>query len=196
VILAAGMMLVGLLLGFLGGVVAATVLDGPEQAQSPQTVTVERTVEVPAPEQANATPTATASPLRSQATVQRQGRALFRRRGGAGGPRVRRHRVPRRAGCAGGGGGGRSRPRRHGAVLHALLPANRRGGEERAALGNYLTPIFALFYGVILLGEPLTIAAVVGLALIIFGAEVTLRGDSARCVGGKAHGYRAHSPFH
>jgi drug/metabolite transporter (DMT)-like permease len=39
-------------------------------------------------------------------------------------------------------------------------------GEERAALGNYLTPIFALFYGVILLGEPLTIAAVVGLALI------------------------------
>ncbi len=47
-------------------------------------------------------------------------------------------------------------------------------GEERAALGNYLTPIFALFYGIVLLGEHLTIAAVVGLALIIVGAEITL----------------------
>jgi drug/metabolite transporter (DMT)-like permease len=71
-------------------------------------------------------------------------------------------------------------------------------GEERAALGNYLTPIFALFYGVILLGEPLTIAAVAGLALIIVGAEITLRGDSARRAGGKAkaHEYRTHPPFH
>jgi hypothetical protein len=42
------------------------------------------------------------------------------------------------------------------------------------------------------------IAAVVGLALIIFGAEITLRGDSARRAGGKAkaHQYRAHPPFH
>src|ERR687893_1755381 len=39
-------------------------------------------------------------------------------------------------------------------------------GEERAALGNYLTPIFALIYGVILLGEPLTLAEVLGLVLI------------------------------
>src|SRR5918998_927787 len=71
-------------------------------------------------------------------------------------------------------------------------------GEERAALGNYLTPIFALFYGVILLGEQLTIAAVVGLALIIVGAEITLRGDSAKRAGGmaKAHEYRPHPPFH
>jgi drug/metabolite transporter (DMT)-like permease len=50
-------------------------------------------------------------------------------------------------------------------------------GEERAALGNYITPIFALFYGVILLGEHLTFAAILGLALIIVGAEITLRGD-------------------
>jgi drug/metabolite transporter (DMT)-like permease len=59
-------------------------------------------------------------------------------------------------------------------------------GEERAALGNYLTPIFALFYGVILL------------ALIIVGAEITLRGDSAKRAGGKAkvHEYRPHPPFH
>ena len=71
-------------------------------------------------------------------------------------------------------------------------------GEERAALGNYVTPLFALFYGVILHGEPLTIAATVGLSLIIVGAEITLRGDSARRTGGKAiaHRYRAHPPFH
>jgi drug/metabolite transporter (DMT)-like permease len=62
-------------------------------------------------------------------------------------------------------------------------------GEERAALGNHLTPIFALFFGVILLGEQLT---------IIVGAEITLRGDSAKRAGGiaRAHEYRAHPPFH
>jgi drug/metabolite transporter (DMT)-like permease len=32
-------------------------------------------------------------------------------------------------------------------------------GEERAALGNYLTPIFALLYGVVLLGERITVAS-------------------------------------
>jgi len=71
-------------------------------------------------------------------------------------------------------------------------------GEERAALGNYLTPIFALVYGVVLLGERITIPAIVGLALIIGGAEITLRGDSAKRAGGeaKAHEYRAHPPFH
>jgi drug/metabolite transporter (DMT)-like permease len=66
-------------------------------------------------------------------------------------------------------------------------------GEERAALGNYLTPIFALFYGVILLGEHLTIDEIVGLALIIVGAEITLRGDSAKRAGGKA---KAHEYSH
>jgi drug/metabolite transporter (DMT)-like permease len=35
-------------------------------------------------------------------------------------------------------------------------------GEVRAAIGSYLTPIFALFYGVIMLGEQLTITAVAG----------------------------------
>ncbi|MDQ3636600.1 MAG: DMT family transporter, partial [Actinomycetota bacterium] len=71
-------------------------------------------------------------------------------------------------------------------------------GEERAALGNYLTPIFALLYGVVLLGERITIPAIVGLALIIGGAEITLRGDSAKRAGGKAkaHEYRARPPFH
>jgi drug/metabolite transporter (DMT)-like permease len=71
-------------------------------------------------------------------------------------------------------------------------------GEERAAIGNYLTPIFALFYGVILPGEQLTIAAVAVLALIIVGAEIRLRGDSAKRGGrkAKAHEYRPHPPFH
>ena len=71
-------------------------------------------------------------------------------------------------------------------------------GEERAALGNYLTPILALPYGVVLLGEQITIPAVVGLALIIGGAEITLRGDGAKRAGGKAkaHEYRARQPLH
>lgn len=34
-------------------------------------------------------------------------------------------------------------------------------GEGRATLGNYLTLIFALLYGFVLLGEPFRIAAVV-----------------------------------
>jgi len=71
-------------------------------------------------------------------------------------------------------------------------------GEERAALGNYLTPIFALIYGVVLLGAPLTLVEILGLVLIIVGAEITLRGDSAKRAGGKAkaHEYRPHPPFH
>ncbi len=71
-------------------------------------------------------------------------------------------------------------------------------GEERAALGNYLTPIFALVYGVVLLGETLTFVEILGLALIIVGAEIILRGDSAKRAGGvaKAHQYRPHPPFH
>jgi hypothetical protein len=46
--------------------------------------------------------------------------------------------------------------------------------------------------------RPRTIAAPVGLALIIVEAEITLRRDSARRAGGetKAREYRAHPPFH
>jgi hypothetical protein len=49
---------------------------------------------------------------------------------------------------------------------------------------------------VILLGEQLTIDEIIGLALIIVGAEITLRGDSAKRAGGKAkaHEYRPHPP--
>jgi drug/metabolite transporter (DMT)-like permease len=51
---------------------------------------------------------------------------------------------------------------------------------------------------VILLGEPLTVAGILGLALIIIGAEITLRGDSAKRAGdmAKAHEYRSHPPLH
>src|SRR5919199_2751486 len=59
-------------------------------------------------------------------------------------------------------------------------------GEERAAIGNYLIPVFALVYGVLILGEHLTILEVVGLALIITGAEITLRDAGARGRGGVA----------
>jgi drug/metabolite transporter (DMT)-like permease len=44
-------------------------------------------------------------------------------------------------------------------------------GEGRAALASYLMPECALLYGVLLLSEPLTVAAVIGLVLIIAGAE-------------------------
>jgi drug/metabolite transporter (DMT)-like permease len=70
-------------------------------------------------------------------------------------------------------------------------------GGERAALANYLTPAFAIFYGVLLLGEPLTIWAIIGLLLIIAGAEITLRGASTRRSRGVADAQsRAHPPFH
>ena len=70
-------------------------------------------------------------------------------------------------------------------------------GEERASLSNYLTPAFALLYGVLLLGESLTIRAVIGLVLIILGAEVTLRGAGDRSSRKQMRTrYRKHPPFH
>jgi drug/metabolite transporter (DMT)-like permease len=70
-------------------------------------------------------------------------------------------------------------------------------GEQRASLATYLTPAFALFYGVLLLGESLTVAAVVGLVLIIVGAEITLRGAGDRHSRGDLRSrYRIHPPFH
>ena len=70
-------------------------------------------------------------------------------------------------------------------------------GEERASLATYLTPAFALLYGVLLLGEPITVAAVIGLVLIIAGAEITLRGASDRRSGEDLRTrYRVHPPFH
>jgi drug/metabolite transporter (DMT)-like permease len=50
---------------------------------------------------------------------------------------------------------------------------------------------------VILLGEQLTVAEVAGLALIVVGAEITVRGDRARRAGSKAKAYelRVYPPF-
>ena len=70
-------------------------------------------------------------------------------------------------------------------------------GEERASLATYLTPAFALLYGAFLLGESLTVAAVIGLGLIIVGAELTLRGAGARRSSREATDRpRIHPPFH
>jgi drug/metabolite transporter (DMT)-like permease len=70
-------------------------------------------------------------------------------------------------------------------------------GEERASLSNYLTPAFALLYGVVLLSESLTIWAIIGLVLIISGAEITLRGAGDRSSRREVRTrYRAHPPFH
>ena len=70
-------------------------------------------------------------------------------------------------------------------------------GEERASLSNYLTPAFALLYGVLLLSESLTIWAIIGLVLIISGAEITLRGAGDRSSRRELRTrYRAHPPFH
>ena len=51
-------------------------------------------------------------------------------------------------------------------------------GPARAMLVNYLLPAFALLYGVSILGEPLTVAEVLGLGLILTG--VTLASGAVR----------------
>lgn len=45
-------------------------------------------------------------------------------------------------------------------------------GASRGILITYLVPAFALAYGVLLLGEPLSVAAVVGLALVLAGVAL------------------------
>jgi len=42
-------------------------------------------------------------------------------------------------------------------------------GSARASLVVYLLPVTALFYGALLLGETITVSAIVGLALILTG---------------------------
>ena len=70
-------------------------------------------------------------------------------------------------------------------------------GEGRTALANYLTPAFALLYGTFLLGDALTFAEIVGLVLIVTGAEITLREAGARRPRGETRDHpRAHPPFH
>ncbi len=49
-------------------------------------------------------------------------------------------------------------------------------GPGRASLVAYIAPGFAVFYGVTLLGEPLTIGAILGLVLILAGSWVAAEG--------------------
>jgi drug/metabolite transporter (DMT)-like permease len=52
---------------------------------------------------------------------------------------------------------------------------NREIGPARASLVSYLAPGVALFYGAVALGEPITPAAIAGLALILAGVFVAAR---------------------
>ena len=45
-------------------------------------------------------------------------------------------------------------------------------GPARSMLVNYLLPGFALLYGATILGEPLTVAKLAGLALILVGVAL------------------------
>jgi len=51
-------------------------------------------------------------------------------------------------------------------ILYRVL---RSDGAARVSLVTYLLPVTALFYGVTLLGEPLTVEELVGMALILGG---------------------------
>jgi drug/metabolite transporter (DMT)-like permease len=72
----------------------------------------------------------------------------------------------------------------------AQLIVNRLIGEHgpaKAMLVNYLLPGFALFYGAVILGEPISGAKIVGLALILVGVTlasgvIVWRRRSARLV--------------
>ena len=48
-------------------------------------------------------------------------------------------------------------------------------GPSRAMLVTYVAPVFSLLYGALLLDEPITAAAVAGIALIVLGVVITTR---------------------
>jgi drug/metabolite transporter (DMT)-like permease len=54
-------------------------------------------------------------------------------------------------------------------VLYRLIA---RYGSSRTALVTYLLPVFALFYGAVLLDEPLRLSALLGLFLILAGVAL------------------------
>ncbi len=53
-----------------------------------------------------------------------------------------------------------------------LFDMLRRFGSRRLSLVTYLIPGFAVFYGAVLLDEPITVAALVGLVLILGGVAL------------------------
>jgi drug/metabolite transporter (DMT)-like permease len=56
-------------------------------------------------------------------------------------------------------------------------------GPARASIIAYIAPGFSVIYGVVLLGEPFSVAAIAGLALILAGSWLA--------VGGRLPGWRA-----
>jgi drug/metabolite transporter (DMT)-like permease len=65
-------------------------------------------------------------------------------------------------------------------IAYILYFALLRGaGPSRAILVTYLVPAVAVVYGIVLLGEPLLLATVVGLGLILAGVALAGRGGSA-----------------
>ena len=88
---------------------------------------------------------------------------------------------------------GRPRRARHRArVRHLLRADRRRSAPARAALVSYLAPGVALFYGAIFLDEAITVAAIVGLVLILAGVAIASRPKRvAACrVAQRGHGAR------
>jgi drug/metabolite transporter (DMT)-like permease len=59
-------------------------------------------------------------------------------------------------------------------------------GASRASLVTYLIPGIALFYGVVLLGEPLRAADVAGLILILSGVLLAGRANARRDIAVQA----------
>jgi drug/metabolite transporter (DMT)-like permease len=45
-------------------------------------------------------------------------------------------------------------------------------GAARAAIALYFVPAFAVFYGAVLLDEPLTVASLAGLVLVVAGSAL------------------------
>lgn len=62
-------------------------------------------------------------------------------------------------------------------VFHTLIADV---GPARASLVTYIAPVFAVFYGVALLDEPLTVGALLGLPLILGGSWVAAGGSLPR----------------
>ena len=54
-------------------------------------------------------------------------------------------------------------------VLYRML---RLHGSAKVSLVTYLTPVFALVYGAVLLSEPITVAVIGGLVLILAGVAL------------------------
>ena len=67
------------------------------------------------------------------------------------------------------------RARHRARVRHLLRADRRRSAPARAALVSYLAPGVALFYGAIFLDEAITVAAIVGLVLILGGVAIASR---------------------